>query len=226
MMSIFKLKRQFKACEFLLSDCSDLLKSGHTQSGLYSVNPDGRGQFTVYCDMRTDGGGWTVFQRRQDGSVDFYLGWDDYKVGFGQLAAEFWLGNDKIHRLTASRPSSLRVELEDWNGVKVYAQYGKFKIGDEQAKYRLEVGSYSGTAGDSLARHNNMAFSTKDRDNDRSGGNCAAYNTGAWWYNACHFSNLNGQYLGDKRDDRGARWHHFRGTLSLKFTEMKLRPSS
>jgi len=95
------------------SDCSDLLKSGHTQSGVYSINPDGTGHFSVYCDMRTDGGGWTVFQRRQDGSVDFFRGWDDYKAGFGQLTAEFWLGNDKIHRLTASRPSSLRVELED-----------------------------------------------------------------------------------------------------------------
>ena len=114
----------------LLSDCSDLLKSGHTQSGLYSVNPDGRGHFTVYCDMRTDGGGWTVFQRRQDGSVNFYRGWNDYKVGFGQLTAEFWLGNDKIHRLTAARPSSLRVELEDWNRVKAHAKYGKFNIGD------------------------------------------------------------------------------------------------
>jgi len=100
--------------------------------------------------MHTDGGGWTVFQRRQDGSVDFFRGWNDYKAGFGQLAAEFWLGNDKIHRLTASRPSSLRVELEDWNGVKAYAKYGTFSIGDEQAQYRLEVGSYSGTAGDSL----------------------------------------------------------------------------
>ena len=103
-----------------------------------------------------------MFQRRQDGSVDFYRGWNDYKSGFGQLTAEFWLGNDRIHRLTAARPSTLRVELEDWNGVRVYAKYGKFKVGDEQAKYRLEVGSYSGTAGDSItSEHNNMAFSTK-----------------------------------------------------------------
>jgi len=119
------------------------------------------------------------------------------------------------------------VELEDWNGAKVYAKYGKFNIGDEQAQYRLEVGSYSGTAGDSLAWHNNMAFTTKDRDNDRrSSTNCAVQYTGAWWYNDCYNSNLNGKYVGDKRDTRGVRWYHFRRTLSLKFTEMKLRPSS
>ena len=211
----------------ILSGCSELLKSGHTQSGVYSVNPDGRGHFNVYCDMHTDGGGWTVFQRRQDGSVDFYRGWNDYKAGFGQLTAEFWLGNDKIHRLTASRPSSLRVELEDWSGGKAYAKYGKFNIGDEQAQYQLEVGSYSGTAGDSLTYHNNMAFSTKDRDNDICKSNCAATNNrGAWWYKRCWHSSLNGQYLGDKRNDRGAVWSNFRGQLSLKFTEMKLRPSS
>ena len=154
--------------------------------------------------MGSDGGGWTVFQRRQDGSVDLYRGWNDYKAGFGQLSAEFWLGNDKIHRLTVSRPSSLRVELEDWNGVKVYAKYGKFNISDEQAQYRLGVGSYSGTAGDSLARHNNMAFTTKDRDYDRAGNNinCAVRYTGAWWYSNCHNSNLNGQYLGDRSEER------------------------
>ena len=169
-----------------------------------------------------------MFQRRQDGSVDFYRGWNDYKAGFGQLTAEFWLGNDKIHRLTASRPNSLRVELEDWNGVRAYAKYGKFNIGDERAQYRLEVGSYSGTAGDSLTYpHNNMAFTTKDRDNDKDSGlNCAARWTGAWWYHSCQYCNLNGKYLGDKIDTRGVRWSHFRGSLSLKFTEMKLRPSS
>ena len=130
------------------------------------MNPDGNpsdGSFNVYCDMHTDGGGWTMFQRRRDGSVDFYRGWNDYKSGFGQLTAEFWLGNDKIHRLTAARPSTLRVELEDWNGVKEYVKYGKFKIADEQAKYRLELGSYtlySGTAGASLRIRFNLSLIT------------------------------------------------------------------
>ena len=118
------------------------------------------------------------------------------------------------------------MELEDWNGVREYAKYGKFNVGDEQAKYRLEVGSYSGTAGDSIIQHNNMAFSTKDRDNDIWSSNCAVSYTGAWWYSACHSSNLNGKYLGRKYDNRGASWNGFRGSLSLKFTEMKLRPSS
>ena len=191
------------------------------------MNPDGKGYFNVYCDMRTDGGGWTVFQRRQDGSVDFYRGWNDYKSGFGQLTAEFWLGNDKIHRLNASGPSSLRVELEDWNGVRAYAKYGSFSIGDEQALYRLDVGSYSGTAGDSLTYHNNMAFTTKDRDNDRDSGigYCAVQWTGAWWYNACHYSHLNGKYLKNQSTYQGVIWYGFRYTLSLKFTEMKMRPS-
>ena len=192
------------------------------------MNPDGKGYFNVYCDMRTDGGGWTVFQRRQDGSVDFYRGWNDYKSGFGQLTAEFWLGNDKIHRLTASRPSSLRVELEDWKGVRAYAKYARFSIGDEQALYRLEVGSYSGTAGDSLTYHNNMAFSTKDRDNDRSSSNCAVQFTGAWWYKHCQHSNLNGQYLGSQKLElKGVRWYHlYRNSVSFKFAEIKLRPLS
>ncbi|XP_044178626.1 fibrinogen C domain-containing protein 1-like [Acropora millepora] len=204
-----------------------VLKSGQTQSGMYSIDPDGKGSFDVHYDMRTDGGGWTVFQRRQDGSVDFYRGWKDCKSGFGQLTAEFGLGNDKIHRLTATRASSLRVELEDWNGVRVYAKYGRFNIGDEEAKYRLEVSSFSGTAGDSLVGHNNMAFSTKDRDNDRySGGKCTVLYTGAWWYDSCHNSNLNGKYLGNKQDSQGVLWDFFRTSLSLKFIEMKLRPSS
>ena len=207
-------------------DCSELLRSGQTQSGVYSFDPDGKGSFDVYCDMHTDGGGWTVFQRRQDGSVNFYRGWNDYKSGFGNLTAEFWLGNDKIHRLTTSSASSLRVDLEDWNGARAYAKYGGFNIGDEQAKYRLEVSSYSGTAGDSLRYHNNMAFSTKDRDHDRHGANCAEEYTGAWWHKHCHRSNLNGKYLENKIDDRGVVWYYFGHHLSLKFSEMKLRPSS
>ena len=33
-----------------------------------------------------------VFQRRVDGSVDFYQNWYKYEHGFGDLAHEHWLG--------------------------------------------------------------------------------------------------------------------------------------
>ena len=84
----------------------------------------------------------------------------------------------------------------------------------------------SGAARDSLAYHNNMAFTTKDRDNDIWSSNCAVLRTGAWWYKSCQESNLNGPYLGDKQGGSRVGWDHFRSSLSLKFTEMKLRPLS
>lgn len=194
---------------------------------MYSVNPDGKGSFNVYCDMHTDGGGWTVFQRRQDGSEDFYRGWNDYKLGFGQLKGEFWLGNENIHRLTSAGRRSLRVDLGDWEGNAAYAKYGEFAIGDEQALYKLEVLEYSGTAGDSLLWHNQKAFSTKDKDNDGIQGNHATAALGAWWYTNFGYqtSNLNGHYFGNQLNSSGVRWYHYRRDLSLKFTEMKLRPS-
>ena len=145
-----------------------------------------------------------MFQRRRDGSQDFYLGWSEYKAGFGQLTGEFWLGLDKIHRLTASRPSELRVEVGDWSGGRAYAKYRSFGVGDEQSLYKLSVGSYSGSAGDLLIRwHNNMKFTTKDRDNDQWSGNCAVYRTGAWCYHRCPASNLNGRYLGNTVSSKG-----------------------
>ena len=74
-------------------NCYHALQLGNTVSGIYVIDPrDGLGSFRVWCDMQTDGGGWTVFQRRRDGSVDFYRGWDEYKRGFGALHGEFWLG--------------------------------------------------------------------------------------------------------------------------------------
>ena len=106
----------------------------------------------VLCDMITDGGGWTVFQRRLDGSVDFYRDWSSYKKGFGVLNGEFWLGNDNLHRLTAAGNVTLRVDLEDFEGNIRYAEYTTFKVADEADKYRLLIGGYSGTAGDSLIK--------------------------------------------------------------------------
>ena len=117
---------------------------------MYTIIPDGGKPIQVLCDMTTVGGGWTVFQRRLNGSVDFFLGWESYKKGFGNLGGEFWLGNDKLHRLTAAGDTKLRVDLEDFDGNITYAEYTTFKVADEGDKYRLLIGGYSGTAGDSL----------------------------------------------------------------------------
>ena len=87
----------------------------------------------------------------------------------------------------------------------------------------------SGDAGDSLGYHNGMKFSTKDRDNDLAyEGSCAQRFKGAWWYQTCHYSNLNGLYLRASHTSRanGVNWYHWRGYYySLQKTEMKIRPS-
>ena len=146
--------------------------------------------------MDTDDGGWTVFQRRMDGSVDFYLNWIDYENGFGDLNGEFWLGLSKIHRLTQDGTDyTLRVDLEDFENETRYAKYSTFNIGDSTTDYPITVEEYSGDAGDAFERHSGQKFTSKDRDNDQKSGNCAVQFSGAWWYNDCHFSNLNGLYL-------------------------------
>ena len=208
-------------------DCLGYKDSG--KSGIYTINPDGKQSFRVYCDMETNGGGWTVIQRRVDGSVDFFKNWIDYKLGFGRIENEFWLGNDKIHRLTKRKNMMIRFDLEDFDGNKVFAEYNIFYIDEESDNYRVHVGSYSGTAGDSFSGKNGMQFSTRDKDHDAySDGSCARTYHGAWWYTSCHASNLNGKYLNGphKSYANGVNWDGFKGHhYSLKKTEMKVRSS-
>ncbi|XP_071801476.1 uncharacterized protein [Asterias amurensis] len=209
-------------------DCSEILASGVSISGVYTIQPLDSGEaFQVYCDMETDGGGWTVFQRRKDGSVDFYLDFASYSRGFGNLEGEFWLGNDNLHRLTAQGEYELRVDLSDFESESRFAKYDSFSVADVNDKYRMTLGVYSGTAGDSLIYHNNQQFSTQDQDNDvDSGGNCAQKYNGAWWYTGCHYSNLNGGYFSGTTTEhaRGAVWYNWKGYYySLKTSEMKIR---
>ena len=172
--------------------------------------------------METEGGGWTVFQRRNDGSVDFYRDLADYEEGFGDLEGEFWLGLRQILRLTQAGLTSLHIEV-GYGTTRGYAKYSTFNIGDSSEQYKLTISGYSGNAGNSMLSGynlNNQPFTTKD--NDRGG--CANYHQGAWWYysSGCTRANLNGQFSGGAHY-QNMFWYHNYGWNALNLSEMKIR---
>ncbi|ELU10284.1 hypothetical protein CAPTEDRAFT_117311, partial [Capitella teleta] len=203
------------------TSCQELKARGVTRSGVYRLDLSSfaLGLFDVSCDMESDGGGWMVVQRRQDGSVDFYRGWQDYAGGFGNINSEFWLGNDMLHIITTTKPHKLRVDLGYFDGVSVYADYSDFSVAGANDFYRLHCKGYSGTAGDDMKYNDGCQFTTKDEDHDtKKTKNCAVSFLGAWWYPSDPFANLNGKY-----GKTTHMWFNFRRYSPLKFTEMKIQ---
>uniref|UniRef100_A0A8C5BNA5 Tenascin C n=1 Tax=Gadus morhua TaxID=8049 RepID=A0A8C5BNA5_GADMO len=208
-------------------DCSQALLNGDTTSGLYTLYllGDQSQPIQVYCDMTTDGGGWIVFIRRQSGKLEFFRNWKNYTAGFGDMNDEFWLGLSNLHKITAGGQYELRVDLRD-KGESVYAQYDKFSVSEPRTRYKVHVGGYSGTAGDSMIYHHGRPFSTYDNDNDIAVTNCALSYKGAFWYKNCHRVNLMGRY-GDNSHSKGVNWFHWKGhEHSIEFAEMKIRPAN
>ncbi|KAL0279835.1 UNVERIFIED_CONTAM: hypothetical protein PYX00_001312 [Menopon gallinae] len=189
------------------------------KSGIYAIAPGEGAPLLVSCDMTTAEGGWTVVQRRIDGSQDFNRVWKEYAEGFGDPSGELWLGNEALHRLTSDNCSSLRVEIADIYGKKWLAEYEGFYISDAADGYRIHVSGYSGNASDALDYQNNMQFSAVDSDRDISNTHCAQNYKGGWWFSHCQHANLNGRY------NLGLTW--FDGTrnewIAVAFSEMKVR---
>ncbi|XP_059149179.1 ficolin-1-like [Physella acuta] len=178
----------------------------------------------VMCDTQTDGGGWTVIQRRVDGNTSFYRGWEEYKYGFGNFNGDFYLGNENIHRITSLRSYQLRVDLK-FNQASYYAEYSRFRVYGEQEGYRLKLSGFSGNTVDGFLSHYDSKFSTYDRDNDGSADtNCAVLLQGGYWYSHCHVSNLNGLW-GSTEQYKGLNWYSLTGVhASVSYSEMKIRP--
>nr|XP_009666476.1 PREDICTED: ficolin-2-like [Struthio camelus australis] len=208
--------------------CKELLDKGNRMSGWYTLYLPNCMAINVLCDMHTEGGGWIVFQRRIDGSVDFFRDWEEYKKGFGSHITDFWLGNEYIHLLSLFGTQELRIDLMDFDYKRTFAKYALFKVFSERENYKLSLGSFIlGTAGDSLSVHHMMPFSTKDRDQDPQSNQCATTYKGAWWFNDCLDSNLNGQYKNGEHETfaDGIIWKADKGYYySYKQTEMKFRP--
>lgn len=211
-------------------DCQHAKDAGHSVSGIYLIKPENsNGPMQLWCENSLDPGGWTVIQKRTDGSVNFFRNWENYKKGFGNIDGEYWLGLENIYLLSNQDNYKLLIELEDWSDKKVYAEYSSFRLEPESEFYRLRLGTYQGNAGDSMMWHNGKQFTTLDRDKDMYAGNCAHFHKGGWWYNACAHSNLNGVwYRGghyrSKYQD-GIFWAEYRGgSYSLRAVQMLIKP--
>uniref|UniRef100_A0A3Q3X288 Uncharacterized protein n=1 Tax=Mola mola TaxID=94237 RepID=A0A3Q3X288_MOLML len=207
-------------------DCLQTMRNGNRKSDVYTIyiNNDRSKPIEVYCDMDVDGGGWVVLQRRTTGKLDFLKRWRQYVAGFGNMTEEFWIGLEKIYELT-NTPTQYELRFDLGLGSeRTYAVYDNFKIAPAKQKFKLTIGTYSGTAGDAMTYHQGRPWTTIDSDNDIALSNCALTHRGAWWYKNCHLANLNGNW-GDIRHSMGVNWKPWKGhLLSLDFTEMKIRP--
>ena len=151
---------------------------------------------SVFCDTQTADGGWTVIQRREDGSVDFNRPWSDYEKGFGDLKGEFWYGLKNMNCLTQTGQWEMRVDFEFENKTRSYLHYNVFKVGSATDEYPLTISGFTGiTPTDPFVTMplNGLKFSTYDNDNDRHSINCASQDdgNGGWWFNRCWRINLN-----------------------------------
>ncbi|KAK3084891.1 hypothetical protein FSP39_020925 [Pinctada imbricata] len=203
-------QRILKTCT--LTDCDDGLHDGPCPN----LFREDRARPTVLSECQSDSSGdnihelaaaehglYNVIQRRINGALHFNKTWNEYKDGFGDLLGEHWIGNDVLHLLTErGRTLLIRVLGKDSGSTWKYAKYSDVHVSDEASKYRLTFrqGSYIGNAGDDFERkvgqnHNNMMFSTKDRDNDRSSRSCAVRYEGGWWFNSCYGGCLNCKQL-------------------------------
>ncbi|KAJ8311469.1 hypothetical protein KUTeg_010824 [Tegillarca granosa] len=190
----------FKALAKPKRDCKSYYDIGIRKDGIYRLSPKGATPFHAYCDMKN--GGWTVIQRRKFGDIPFNRKWVAYAEGFGNLDGDHWLGNRQIHQLTKEKPSQISFEfIMASNHANATAVYNGFYIDDEGAQFRMHVkpnAKYNKVIqkyiqDNGFYYHNNMKFSTVDRDNDRNGGNCAS--SSGYWYNTCYtLANINGDF--------------------------------
>ena len=77
------------------------------------------GEVPIFVSSAYD---WIVLMNRFDGSLNFNRSWSEYKNGFGDIGrGEFWLGNEKIHRLTNTHgvAYTLRIDVRESLNISV-----------------------------------------------------------------------------------------------------------
>ncbi|CAH1783411.1 unnamed protein product, partial [Owenia fusiformis] len=169
----------------LSKDCSEL------SDGVTNITTESGQEFEAKCED-----GWLYITVRKDGSVDFNKNWQDFKDGFGSLEGEHFLGFENIRSVLTQGEYDMRTSFTSWEPETRYIDYENVNIGDEASGYRL---TYKWPATKGTMTNSNgldLAFTTKDRDNDSCGDcNCAIEYKGPGWFGRCLASNRFGPYI-------------------------------
>ncbi len=188
--------------EAYCKNCQEILeKFPGSTDGLYTIDPDSYGTnepFECYCDMTTDGGGWTLVLLSNSSVAG--------------CPRPYWtevVNNVNLNGTISADITSfdLFLGVKNWNLLGTTARldmgaspttlshraYYDFSL-DEANNYALSMSNESvtifteGTSSPGMyTYHNGIPLSTRDADYDASGSNnCSTlYYESAWWYNNC-----------------------------------------
>jgi hypothetical protein len=179
--------------------CLELFTLGVKQDGLYWIDPNGGNtadSFQVYCDMQTDGGGWTLLAKTLNnlglsGAEQDAIRkgtWTAYSSnGYGDPAPAskiYWLPLQRWHDLTAAYPANV-FRIKTGGPESRVANLTIANAANGHAwNWASTIGGYDG-----IADTRGKKFTTHDSDNDSWPKNCAKDNVGfngGWWYTDCY----------------------------------------
>ncbi|OCT60923.1 hypothetical protein XELAEV_18046947mg [Xenopus laevis] len=189
--------------ELLAKDCQYAFLNNRRQSWLYVIHLKNSPPVAVYCDISTGVEGWTVLQKNTLHKDKILFGpptWSMYKQGFGNLMSDHWLGNEMIYLLTRQNTFTVRFSVVDGHKNKHHADYSSPRLDSEANNYPLRLGDYSRDAGiltamNETGMHDNMMFSTYEKDNDQWKNNRADEKGRGWWFDSCGSALLNNDHF-------------------------------
>ncbi|XP_045215516.2 techylectin-5A-like [Mercenaria mercenaria] len=227
----------FTPVENFPSDCKDILQNNiHAKTGVHEIKLwKSRKTLNVFCDMDTAGGGWTVFQNRFDGAINFNENFTAYETGFGELEGEFWLGLRYVQEIADQSATEIRLDLSDGFGREGYEAFQDFRLSETflyTLHIRKESRSFSGgreqfeEASTGFASNNGYYFAARDRLKYQY---CVDGAESGWWHVAdgCGGVDLNAHYLNPgtplNESTQGFKHFGFAGRYSLRASKMMIR---